>query len=161
MFRNLVDRFQIKAFVLAGLLSVHSTISMAGIVEMIVMPCNPGVPLDKCGLKMSVTDAATFTTPTGQVVSIPPNTTVTVTGAGTIRQEVRLRAIVNFASTAFGTLPSAAVGPASSPHALTFLPEGHSSSNKPSKNADFLFTGETQRASDPVTRRIADTVSPH
>jgi hypothetical protein len=45
MFRAAVTRTWIKTFILAGFLSLHSTVSMAGIVEMIVKQCNFGVPL--------------------------------------------------------------------------------------------------------------------
>jgi hypothetical protein len=110
MVQSVLQRTRAKFIVLTVFMVLRPTISSAGTVEMIVTECVPGAPLAKCGLKMSVTDAATFTTTNGQVIQILPGTTVTVTGAGIITQQARLRPIVNFANSAFGPETAASVG---------------------------------------------------
>ena len=58
-----------KAFILAGLLALPSTASMAAVVEMIIIPCTPQLRPDECGVKVSVTGGtATFTTAAGEVI---------------------------------------------------------------------------------------------
>ena len=60
-----------------GSLGVRGTI-----VEMVLMPCDPGVPLSTCGATLRLVDgAATFTTAT-ETIDLATGTTVSVNGSG-------------------------------------------------------------------------------
>lgn len=89
----------IKAIALAGLLSLPATVSMAAVVEMIVIPCLPGMPPDQCGVKISVTGGtATFTSTNGETVTIGAGEVLTVSGTGIMSQSAQSGTILNFAS---------------------------------------------------------------
>jgi len=94
-----------KAFVLAVLLAIPSTLSMAAVVEVVLIPCTPGMAPSACGLKASVSGgSATFTTADGQTITLAPGTSVSVSGSGIVSQSVEAGPIVNFAS--LGTDPT-------------------------------------------------------
>ena len=64
-----------KTLILAGLLALPATVSMAAVVEMIVIPCLPGQQPDECGVKLSVTEgSATFTSNSGQTTTVTAGT---------------------------------------------------------------------------------------
>ena len=88
-----------RAFVLAVLLAIESNASMAAVVEVVLIPCTPGMEPSACGLKASVSGgSATFTTADGQVITLAPGTSVSVSGSGIVSQSVEAGPIVNFAS---------------------------------------------------------------
>src|ERR1039457_5769243 len=92
-----------KAVVLAGLLALPSTASLAVEVEMILIPCTPLLKQDECGVKESVTGGtATFTTSSGDVINVAPGTSVSVSGTGIVSQSTQAGTILNFASAASG-----------------------------------------------------------
>jgi hypothetical protein len=91
-----------KTLILAGLLVLPASVSMAAVVEMIVIPCLPGQPPDECGVKLSVTEgSATFTSNSGQTTTVTAGTSLTVSGTGVVTQSNG--SIVNFAAVAGGT----------------------------------------------------------
>lgn len=92
-----------KAFILTGLLALSATTSMAGTLEMLVIPCTPQLRPDECGVRISSTDVtATFTTNNNEVVNISAGMTVSVSGTGIVSQSSRTGTIVNFASAETG-----------------------------------------------------------
>ena len=98
-----------KAFVLAGLLTLPSAAAMAAVVEMVIIPCTPGLRPDECGVKVSVTGGtATFTTAAGEVVTVSEGTAVTVSGTGIVSQAPQSGTMLNFASA--GSSSQAATG---------------------------------------------------
>jgi hypothetical protein len=101
----------IKTFVLTGLLALPSTFATAGVVEMIVTPCTSGTALNKCGIELTVTDAATFTTDKGRIINLPPGTKFSITGAGTVSQSPKTRSILNFATAAYAPDSANSLGP--------------------------------------------------
>lgn len=85
-----------KAIALAGLVALPATTSMAATVEMVVIPCTPQMRPDECGVKLSSTDGSvTFTTNSGQVITVGQGTSLTVAGNGNTTQSDG--AVVNFA----------------------------------------------------------------
>lgn len=100
-----------KAFVLAALLALPSTVSMAAVVEVVLIPCTPGMEPSACGLKASVSGgSATFTTADGQVITVAPGTSVSVSGSGIVSQSIEAGPIVNFAGDGNGALTTASIG---------------------------------------------------
>src|ERR1019366_3238398 len=100
-----------KAVVLAGLLALPSTASLAVEVEMILIPCTPQLKPDECGVKVSVTGGtATFTTSSGDVINVAPGTAVSVSGTGIVSQSTQSGTILNFASAASGNQATGNIG---------------------------------------------------
>src|SRR3974390_3151405 len=76
-----------------------SASAMAAVVEMIVVPCLPGMRPEDCGLKVSVTGGtATLTTAAGEVIDVAPGTAVTISGTGIVSQAPQTGTMLNFAS---------------------------------------------------------------
>ena len=96
----------IKALILAGLLMLPSASAMAQasagaqvVVEMIVIPCLPGMRPEECGLKVSVTGGtAELTLTTGELLTVVPGTAVIVSGAGIVSETPQTGTMLNFAS---------------------------------------------------------------
>ena len=89
----------IKALILAGLLMLPSASAMAAVVEMIIVPCLPGMRPEECGLKVSVTGGtATLTTAAGDVIDVAPGTAVTVSGTGIVSEAPQTGTMLDFAS---------------------------------------------------------------
>jgi FecR protein len=78
-----------------GTLGVRGTI-----VEMVLKPCDPGVPLDQCGVQLKLVEGnATFTMTNGQTVDLSQdNTVVNVNGNSVVSQSSQIGTILNFAS---------------------------------------------------------------
>ena len=96
---------RIKALILAGLLMLPSASAMAQqatgqvVVEMIVIPCLPGMRPEECGLKVSVTGGtAELTLTTGELLTVVPGTAVIVSGAGIVSEAPQTGTILDFAS---------------------------------------------------------------
>lgn len=124
-----------KAFALLGLLALPLTGSSAGVYEMVLVPCTPGLPLNDCGMKVHAIDGdATFTTTDGQIVSVAPGTTVSVSGSGIISHTVTTESIVNFASAGNPSETTNSVGNGAGAGQTAPIPAG--GSNKGSPNAD-------------------------
>lgn len=100
-----------SAFLVAGLLALQSTFATAGVVEMVVTPCTSGTALDKCGIELTVTDAATFTTDKGRIINLPPGTKFTISGMGVVSQSPKIRSILNFATAAYAPDSANNLGP--------------------------------------------------
>ena len=91
-----------KTLILAGLLVLPATMSMAAVVEMIVIPCLPGQKPDECGVKLSVTEgSATFTSNSGEMTTVTAGNSLTVSAAGVMTQTPG--SAVDFAAIASGT----------------------------------------------------------
>ena len=61
-----------------GNLGVRGTI-----VEMVLTPCDPGVPVSACGITLRLVEgAATLTSPRGETINLPTGATVIVDGSG-------------------------------------------------------------------------------
>ena len=81
-----------KTLILAGLLALPSTASMAAVVEMIIIPCLPGQRPDECGVKVSVTEgSATFTVKQWADDDRNCGTSLTVSGTGIVTQSTMAR----------------------------------------------------------------------
>jgi FecR protein len=90
-----------------GTLGVRGTI-----VEMVVKPCDPGVPLDQCGVQLKLVEGnATFTLTNGQTVNLSQgNTVANVDGNSVVSQSSQAGTILNFASTGSTTTTASAGG---------------------------------------------------
>ena len=71
------------------------------IVEMVLVPCLPGTPRDKCGVTLKlVKGSASFTTSNGQTISLSQaNQVVSINGNSVVSQSSQPDSILNFAST--------------------------------------------------------------
>jgi len=78
-----------------GSLGVRGTI-----VEMVLRPCNPGVPRNQCGISLKLVEGgATFTTANGNTIDLSQaNQVVNVNGNGVVTQSTQSNTILNFAS---------------------------------------------------------------
>lgn len=123
-----------KAFVLAGLFALPSTVSMAAEVQMIVIPCLPGMRPDQCGVKISKegSEDVTFTLLNGQTINVPAGTVVSVAGNGVVTQSALQGSLVNFASAETGlTTGSVGGGGGGGGAGGTPLPTGGSNTGAP------------------------------
>src|SRR3974390_431768 len=69
------------------------------IVEVIVIPCLPGMKPEECGVKVSANGGNfTFTTPAGEVLTLTPGMGFTMSGAGLASETPQTGTILNFAS---------------------------------------------------------------
>ena len=97
-----------KTLILAGLLALPATASMAATVEMVIIPCTPQLRPDECGVKLSVTSgSATFTSNSGQSTTVTGGNSLTVSGTGVVTQSTG--SVVNFAAVA-GAVTTGSVG---------------------------------------------------
>jgi len=99
-----------KAFVLAVLLALPSTASMA--VEWVIIPCTPQLRPDECGLKVSASpgEDVTVTTNSGEVVNVAPGTTVSVSGSGIVSTSNQQGNLTTFASADSGPQTTGSIG---------------------------------------------------
>jgi hypothetical protein len=83
-----------------GSLGVRGTV-----VELVIKECVPGQPLNTCGVTVKLVEgAASFTTNSGQNVDLTtPNTTLSVSGNGTVSTGSQDGSILNFAAADAGT----------------------------------------------------------
>jgi hypothetical protein len=126
---------------------------------MVVIPCTPQMRPEECGVKVSSSDGSvTFTTNSGQVITVGQGTSLTVSGNGTATQSNG--AVVNFAGLTTGSVGS--VGGGGGGAGGSPLPSGGnnsgssgSSSGTPVQNSGGgsppLTTGTITTASQPVS----------
>jgi hypothetical protein len=82
------------------------------IVEMVLVPCLPGTPRDKCGVTLKlVKGSASFTTSNGQTISLSQaNQVVSINGNSVVSQSSQPDSILNFASTGSTGTTTASIG---------------------------------------------------
>ena len=65
----------------AALFALYTTAAQAAVVELVLKPCDPGVPKEECGAKLNVVDGnATFTFSSGQVQNVTAGNVLSVNG---------------------------------------------------------------------------------
>ena len=130
-----------KTLILAGLLVLPATVSMAAVVEMTVIPCLPGQKPDECGVKLSVTEgSATFTSNSGQTTTVTAGTSLTVSGNGVVTQSTG--SIVNFAAIA-GGLTTGSIGGGGGAGGSPLPSGGNNSGSSGSSSGGTTGTGST------------------
>jgi hypothetical protein len=147
-----------KTLILAGLFVLPATMSMAAVVEMIVIPCLPGQKPDECGVKLSVTDgSATFTSNSGQTTTVTAGNSLTVSAAGVMTQTPG--SVVNFAAVA-GGVTTGSVGGGGGGAGGSPLPSGGNNSGSSGSSSgsttgtgstNFALTGGPTTSSGPVS----------
>lgn len=124
-----------KTIALAGLLALPATASMAGTVEMVVIPCTPQMRPEDCGVKVTSSEGTvTFTTNSGQVITVGQGTSLTVAGDGTATQSNG--ANVNFAALTTGSVGGGGGGASGSP-----LPSGGNNSGSSGSSSGSSTSG--------------------
>jgi len=114
------------------------------IVELVLKPCLPGVPLNQCGVSVHVVHgSATFTPTNGPTITVQAGQQLGVNGDGIVSQSTQANSILNFASAGETTgsigLGGGGGGNAGSPGAIG----GTNSGSNPSGITAAASTGTT------------------
>jgi hypothetical protein len=88
-----------KLVVAAGLLVLPSTAALAATIEMIIIPCEPPLRDDECGVKVNaISGTATFTSSSGETVTVSSGQALSISGTGIMSQSAQDGTMLNFAS---------------------------------------------------------------
>src|SRR3974390_1833949 len=84
----------------ASAMAQQATGQQQMVVEVIVIPCLPGMRPEECGVKVSANGSGTltFTNPAGEVLTLTPGMVFTMSGNGLASEAPQTGTILNFAS---------------------------------------------------------------